>query len=129
MSIFDFIQKEHRSKEADLIREKYCLQKAKEKGIPESRVHDNKNAHSGKFNNNQPFNAFREMRNLADGRRTNLAPINETTAVVGKPIAVTQESFGKRKRDGDDERGDKKRVNTNEVSGLRLKPSSVSASI
>ena len=71
----------------------------------------------------KPFNAFHELANLKEGRKANLAIIQDTTPVVGKRIAVTSSTFTngrgegreKRKRE-DDAEGDKKRVHSTEVS-------------
>jgi hypothetical protein len=114
-------------------REDYCVAKAKEKNIPDYSVAANRsndaNRQSGSgFNKNGPshllpFNAFREAANLKEGRKANLAAIQETTPVVGKRIVVAGGSMingggrDKRKRE-DDAEGDKKRVFSTEVCPL-----------
>lgn len=73
-----------------------------------------------------PFNAFRELANLKEGRKANLAIIQEETPVVGKRFAVTVRDVtsggGRDKRKREDEaEGDKKRVHSNEPLEIKYK--------
>lgn len=102
------------------VRDEYCVKKAQEKGIPTSQVHNNRSAAAAKASGgypsrNAPFNAFREMENIKEGRKANLAIIQDNVHVVGKAIAVTVQSFSTGSK-RPHENGE--RVHTTEVSDL-----------